>query len=82
MAVLPEYVLTSYPGRISIPDFADMAALEVGGPEYEVMGAMAQRLVAAGAYDLRALQVAGEGAEGALAADQRRQGFAAREKSL
>ena len=29
LAVLPEYVLTSYPGRISIPDFADIAALEV-----------------------------------------------------
>ena len=44
LAVLPEYVLTSYPGRISIPDFADIAALEVDGPEYEAMGAMAQRL--------------------------------------
>lgn len=55
LAVLPEYVLTSYPGRISIPDFADMAALEVGGPEYEVMGAMAQRLgmfIAGNAYEV------------------------------
>ena len=25
LAVLPEYLLTSYPGRISIPDFADKA---------------------------------------------------------
>jgi predicted amidohydrolase len=42
LAVLPEYFLTSYPGRISIPDFADKAALEVDGPEYEAMGKIAQ----------------------------------------
>lgn len=42
LAVLPEYVLTSYPGRISIPDFADRAALEIDGPEYEAMGKIAQ----------------------------------------
>ncbi|MBS0474095.1 MAG: nitrilase [Proteobacteria bacterium] len=55
LAVLPEYVLTSYPGRISIPDFADIAALEVDGPEYEAMGAMAQRLgmfIAGNAYEV------------------------------
>ncbi|MEW4467793.1 nitrilase-related carbon-nitrogen hydrolase [Parasphingorhabdus sp. JC815] len=54
LAVLPEYLLTSYPGRISIPDFADKAALEVNGPEYEALGAMAQRLkmfVAGNAYE-------------------------------
>ena len=54
LAVLPEYVLTSYPGRISIPDFAERAALEVDGPEYEAMGAMAQRLglfLAGNAYE-------------------------------
>jgi predicted amidohydrolase len=42
LAVLPEYFLTSYPGRISIPDFADKAALEEGGPEYEALGKIAQ----------------------------------------
>jgi predicted amidohydrolase len=42
LAVLPEYFLTSYPGRISIPEFADKAALEVDGPEYEALGKMAQ----------------------------------------
>ncbi len=42
LAVLPEYVLTSYPGRISIPDFADKAALEIDGPEYEALGTIAQ----------------------------------------
>lgn len=55
LAVLPEYLLTSYPGRISIPDFADKAALEVGGPEYEALSAMAQRLdmfIAGNAYEL------------------------------
>lgn len=55
LAVLPEYLLTSYPGRISIPDFADKAALEVGGPEYEALGAMAERLgmfIAGNAYEV------------------------------
>lgn len=42
LAVLPEYLLTSYPGRISIPEFADRAALEIDGPEYEAMGKIAQ----------------------------------------
>jgi predicted amidohydrolase len=42
LAVLPEYVLTSYPGRISIPDFANRAALTVDGPEYEALGKIAQ----------------------------------------
>ena len=54
LAVLPEYLLTSYPGRISIPDFADKAALEINGPEYEALGAMAQRLkmfIAGNAYE-------------------------------
>ncbi|WP_243457088.1 nitrilase-related carbon-nitrogen hydrolase [Parasphingorhabdus cellanae] len=57
LVVLPEYLLTSYPGRISIPDFADKAALEVDGPEYEALGAMAQRLkmfVAGNAYEVDA----------------------------
>lgn len=54
LAVLPEYLLTSYPGRISIPDFAEKAALEIDGPEYEALGAMAQRLgmfIAGNAYE-------------------------------
>jgi len=55
LAVLPEYLLTSYPGRIGISEFADKAALEVDGPEYEAMGAMAQRLkmfIAGNAYEV------------------------------
>jgi predicted amidohydrolase len=42
LAVLPEYFLTSYPGRISIPEFADKAAVDVDGPEYEALGKIAQ----------------------------------------
>lgn len=55
LAVLPEYLLTSYPGRISISDFAHKAALEVDGPEYEAFGRIAadQNLFLAGnAYEL------------------------------
>lgn len=54
LAVLPEYVLTSYPGRISIPDFAEKAALDIDGPEYDALGkvAQAQKLFIAGnAYE-------------------------------
>jgi predicted amidohydrolase len=54
LAVLPEYFLTSYPGRISIPDFADKAALEIDGPEYEALGKIAQEqklFLAGNAYE-------------------------------
>jgi predicted amidohydrolase len=54
LAVLPEYLFTSYPGRISIPDFADKAAIAEGGPEYEALGAIAQKLglyLAGNAYE-------------------------------
>lgn len=54
LAVLPEYLFTSYPGRISIPDFAERAAFAADGPEYAALGAMAQRLglfVAGNAYE-------------------------------
>lgn len=44
LAVLPEYLFTSYPGRISIPDFAALAAFEMQGPEYEALGKVAQNL--------------------------------------
>ena len=55
LAVLPEYLLTSYPGRISIGEFATKAALEENGPEYEAFGriAEAQKLYIAGnAYEI------------------------------
>lgn len=54
LAVLPEYLFTSYPGRISIPDFAEKAAIDVDGPEYDALGkvASAQKLFLAGnAYE-------------------------------
>ncbi|WOE75371.1 nitrilase-related carbon-nitrogen hydrolase [Alterisphingorhabdus coralli] len=57
LAVLPEYLLTSYPGRISIGDFADKAALEIDGPEYAALGALAERLnmfIAGNAYEVDA----------------------------
>ncbi|MFZ9395783.1 MAG: nitrilase-related carbon-nitrogen hydrolase [Erythrobacter sp.] len=54
LAVLPEYLFTSYPGRISIPDFAARVGWAADGPEYAALGAMAQRLgmfVAGNAYE-------------------------------
>lgn len=54
LAVLPEYFLTSYPGRISIPDFAKKAALDIDGPEYEALGKIAQEqnlFLAGNAYE-------------------------------
>lgn len=54
LVVLPEYLLTSYPGRISIPGFADKAALEIDGPEYEALGRIAndqQLFLAGNAYE-------------------------------
>lgn len=55
LAVLPEYLFTSYPGRISIPDFASLAAFEMQGPEYEALGKVAQNLklfLAGNAYEV------------------------------
>ncbi|GGI82821.1 hydrolase [Polymorphobacter multimanifer] len=54
LAVLPEYLFTSYPGRIGIEAFADKAAIAEGGPEYTALGALAQRLklhLAGNAYE-------------------------------
>ena len=54
LVVLPEYLFTSYPGRISIPDFAEQAAWAVDGAEYAALGNVAadQKLFLAGnAYE-------------------------------
>ncbi len=54
LAVLPEYLFTSYPGRIGIPEFAARAAFAADGPEYAALGAVAQRLglfLAGNAYE-------------------------------
>ncbi|WP_298468666.1 nitrilase-related carbon-nitrogen hydrolase [uncultured Erythrobacter sp.] len=54
LVVLPEYLFTSYPGRISIPNFAARVGFAADGPEYEALGAVAQRLgmfLAGNAYE-------------------------------
>jgi len=54
LAVLPEYLLTSYPGRISVSDFADKAALDIDGPEYAALGQIAAQqnlFIAGNAYE-------------------------------
>ena len=54
LVVLPEYLFSSYPGRISIPDFARTVAWDVDGAEYAALGKVAQdqRLFVAGnAYE-------------------------------
>ncbi len=54
LVVLPEYLFTSYPGRISVPDFAARAGFAAEGPEYQALGGIAQRLalfIAGNAYE-------------------------------
>ena len=54
LAVLPEYLFTSYPVRIGISEFADKAAIAPDGPEYDALGKIAseQKLFLAGnAYE-------------------------------
>jgi predicted amidohydrolase len=42
LVVLPEYFLTSYPGRDSIDMWAQKAAIAIDGPEYDALGKVAQ----------------------------------------
>lgn len=42
LIVLPEYFLTSYPQGESVAAWADKAALDVDGPEYDALGKIAQ----------------------------------------
>ncbi|MDX2143484.1 MAG: nitrilase-related carbon-nitrogen hydrolase [Rhodospirillaceae bacterium] len=42
LIVLPEYFLTSYPQQESVAEWADKAALDPDGPEYERMARIAQ----------------------------------------
>ena len=44
LAVLPEYLFTSYPVRIGIAEFAEAAAWDMDGPEYDALGKAAQDL--------------------------------------
>ncbi len=54
LAVLPEYLFTSYPGPIGISAFAQRAAFAADGPEYAALGGVAERLglfLAGNAYE-------------------------------
>ena len=54
LVVLPEYLFTSYPGRVSIPAFAKAAAWDVDGAEYAALGKVAadkQLFLAGNAYE-------------------------------
>jgi predicted amidohydrolase len=55
LVVLPEYFLTGFPMGDSIPAWADKAALEMHGAEYEALGQIAQDgkvFLAGNAYEL------------------------------
>jgi predicted amidohydrolase len=54
LAVLPEYLFTSYPGRVTIEQFAERIAWDMDGPEYDALGGVASRLalhIAGNAYE-------------------------------
>lgn len=54
LVVLPEYVLTGFPMGDTVPDWTHKAAIDVDGPEYEALGAIAQKLdvfLAVNAYE-------------------------------
>jgi predicted amidohydrolase len=54
LAVLPEYLFTSYPGRVTIQQFAERVAWDADGPEYAALSAAASRLgmhIAGNAYE-------------------------------
>jgi predicted amidohydrolase len=54
LVVLPEYLFTSYPARVSIPDFAAKVGWAVDGAEYAALGKVAQDLglfLAGNAYE-------------------------------
>ena len=54
LVVLPEYLFTSYPGRVGIGAFAAHCAFAPDGPEYAALGAVATRLgvhLAVNAYE-------------------------------
>jgi len=42
LAVLPEYLFTSYPGRIGIAEYAAKVAWDMDGPEYDALGRIAE----------------------------------------
>lgn len=55
LVVLPEYLFTSYPARVSIPDFAAKVGWAVEGSEYAALGKVAQEqglFIAGNAYEV------------------------------
>ena len=57
LVVLPEYLFTSFPGRISIPNFAAHCGWAIDGPEYAALGAVAETegvFLAGNAYEIDA----------------------------
>jgi predicted amidohydrolase len=57
LAVLPEYLFTSYPAQVSVPDYAARVGWAVDGPEYAALGKIAQDqglFVAGNAYEVDA----------------------------
>jgi predicted amidohydrolase len=42
LVVLPEYVFTGFPMGMAIPKWADWAAMDIDGPEYEALARLAQ----------------------------------------
>lgn len=55
LVVLPEYFLTGFPMGDSVPGWRDKAALEIDGPEYEALSAIAADLdlyLAGNAYEV------------------------------
>ncbi len=55
LVVLPEYFLTGFPLGETVPVWRDKAALEIGGPEYEGLAAIAQKndlYLAGNAYEV------------------------------
>ncbi len=55
LVVLPEYFLTGFPMAESVPEWRDKAALEIGGPEYQALGAIARDMdlyLAGNAYEV------------------------------
>ena len=54
LVVLPEYLFSSYPWRVPIPEFAQRVAWDIDGPEYAALGAVAvdqEVFVAGNAYE-------------------------------
>lgn len=54
LAVLPEYLFTSFPQRVTVPHWAKVAAWDMAGPEYDAIGQVAIKLelfIAGNAYE-------------------------------